>query len=64
MARLHTLNPVGTCIWEAIADGATTNAVAKAVAERFRVTEDAARADAQIFLEELTARGLVDRTTP
>jgi hypothetical protein len=58
-SRLHSLNEVGTCIWEA-ADGRTSvEDIAARLVGAFEVTPERARADADAFLDELARRGLV-----
>jgi hypothetical protein len=58
-STLHTLNPVGTFIWEA-ADGRTALAVIVArVCEAFDVDRAVAARDATAFVEQLSRRGLL-----
>jgi hypothetical protein len=58
-STLHTLNEVGTLVWEA-ADGRTSLAAITArVCERYDVGPAAAERDVATFVEELRSRGLV-----
>jgi hypothetical protein len=58
-STLHTLNPVGTVIWEA-ADGRTAlEAIIGRVCEAFEVDRATAARDATIFVEQLSRRGLL-----
>jgi hypothetical protein len=58
-STLHTLNPVGTFIWEA-ADGRTTlEAIVTRVCDAFEIDRATAAADATVFVEQLRSRGLL-----
>jgi len=58
-SMLHTLNPVGTFIWEA-ADGRTgLEAIVGRVCEAFDVERATAARDATAFVEQLSQRGLL-----
>jgi hypothetical protein len=58
-STLHTLNPVGTFIWEA-ADGRTSlAAIVEGVCEVFDVDRAVAAQDAAAFVEQLSGRGLL-----
>lgn len=58
-STLHTLNPVGTLIWEA-ADGRTAlETIVARVVESFDVDRDTAWRDAAAFVELLCRRGLL-----
>jgi coenzyme PQQ synthesis protein D (PqqD) len=58
-STLHTLNPVGTLIWEA-ADGRTAlGAIIGRVCEAFEVDRATAARDTAIFVEQLARRGLL-----
>ena len=58
-STLHTLNPVGTLIWEA-ADGRTALATIVArVCEAFEVDGATAARDAAAFVDQLCRRGLL-----
>jgi Coenzyme PQQ synthesis protein D (PqqD) len=64
-SMLHTLNRVGTLIWEA-ADGRTTlEAIVGRVCDIFEVDHATAARDAAAFVERLRVRGLLTiRETP
>jgi hypothetical protein len=58
-STLHTLNPVGTLIWEA-ADGRTAlDAIVTRVCETFAVDHATAARDAAAFVDSLCQRGLL-----
>jgi len=58
-STLHTLNPVGTLIWES-ADGRTAlAAIVSRVCEAFEVDRTTAARDAAAFVDELTRKGLL-----
>ncbi len=58
-STLHTLNPVGTFIWEA-ADGRTPlGAIVERVCAAFEVDHASAARDATTFVELLCRRGLL-----
>ena len=57
---LYPLNAVGARIWE-LCDGARSVAhIAQLLAEEFDATEDVIRGDADRFVDDLVAAGLVD----
>jgi len=64
-SRFHTLNAVGTLIWEA-ADGRTPlGAIVTRICAEYAVDPDAAVRDARAFVSALCARGLMElRETP
>jgi Coenzyme PQQ synthesis protein D (PqqD) len=58
-SMLHTLNAVGTFIWEA-ADGRTAlDAIVDRLVEAFEVDHATAARDAETFIDELSRRGLL-----
>jgi Coenzyme PQQ synthesis protein D (PqqD) len=58
-SMLHTLNPVGTLIWEA-ADGRTAlEAIVARVCDAFEVDRATAARDTSVFVEQLCSRGLL-----
>lgn len=57
--QLHTLNEVGTFVWEAC-DGRTIDAMVEALADEFEVEHEHARADLEEFLERLRALGALE----
>jgi hypothetical protein len=58
-STLHTLNPVGTLIWEA-ADGRTAlEAIVTRVCETFVVDHATAARDVASFIDSLCQRGLL-----
>jgi hypothetical protein len=59
----HTsaLGEVGSHIWAGLMEGESLELIARRIASRFAVDPDRARGDAEAFLEELLARGLLAR---
>ena len=58
-STLHTLNEVGTLVWEA-ADGHTPlSAIVTRICARYDVDAPAAERDVEIFVAELRERGLI-----
>jgi hypothetical protein len=57
--QLHTLNDVGTRIWE-LCDGRSVAAIADAVALEFAVDRPTALRDVQSFIADLRAAGALD----
>lgn len=56
---MHSLNPVGTRVWE-LADGTLTIAeIAQRITEEFDVTEEKATADMQEFVQALSDKGMI-----
>ena len=52
-------NPAGALLWEALADGATKDALANLLVERFSIDESRAAADVDAFLAQLDEAGLL-----
>ncbi|MCC7537186.1 MAG: PqqD family protein [Deltaproteobacteria bacterium] len=61
--RLHTLNEVGTRVWE-LADGRSIASIAEALAADFEVDRDTALADTARFVQELRALGAIEVDEP
>jgi hypothetical protein len=55
-----TANGSGLVLWEALAAGATSDELAAKLVAEFGIDPDAARTDADRFVEELRERGLLD----
>ncbi len=55
--KLHSLNGVGTRVWELAEGGRTLGEIADALVAEFDVTRDVALADARQFIGELIALG-------
>jgi hypothetical protein len=53
------LDEVGTLVWREIEAGGTAAGAAQRICAEFDATEDVARRDAEQFIAELSARGLV-----
>jgi hypothetical protein len=60
MNGLITLNDAAACVWELLAQERTLDELAAAVAERFDVTAEIARADVQTFVDEISKLRLVE----
>ena len=54
------LNRSGTFLWPAIAEGKRVHELAEALAERFALSPDQARADVEAFVQMLLDRGFVE----
>ena len=61
MNALVVLNPTGRCVWELLADDRSPDEIAAAVAGRFAVDPERARADVRAFLDELGRMGLLEK---
>lgn len=59
---LHTLNAVGTFVWER-ADGRSIGAIVDAMVDEFEVERARAAEDVLRFVEKLVALGALDLTT-
>lgn len=57
---LFTLNDTAACVWELLAEERTLAELAAAVAERFAVAAEIARADVQTFVDEIARMGLLE----
>ena len=57
---LITLNDTAACVWELLAQERSLEELAAAVAERFEVFPERARADVQTFVEEIARLGLLE----
>lgn len=57
--QLHTLNEVGTRVWE-LCDGRSLDAIAAAIVHEFEVDEQTALRDVQRFVAELRALGALE----
>lgn len=59
---LVTLNATGCCLWELLAQDRSVEELAAALTERFDVDSQRARADVQVFLDEITRIGLLEQS--
>lgn len=64
LESIFVLNAVGACIWQRLQTPATLTDLAAALVREFDVPLATARADADDFLAQLTARGLVQPSAP
>lgn len=58
-AEMHELNGTAALIWEGLAAGKTEKAMVSAITDEFEVDEKIARADLEVFVEEMLKAGLV-----
>lgn len=56
---LHTLNPVGTYVWN-LADGRSIGSIVEEVVREFEVEREKATADVMQFVEQLVRLGALD----
>ncbi|MGX9728778.1 MAG: PqqD family protein [Candidatus Electronema sp. VV] len=61
MNGLITLNETAAYVWELLAEDRSLDELAAAVAEQFDVAPERARADVQVFIDEITRMGLVEQ---
>ncbi len=57
--QLHTLNEVGTRVWE-LCDGRSMDAIAEALVEEFEVDKQTALRDVESFVRELRQLGALE----
>lgn len=57
---LFTLNDTAACVWELLAKEHTLDELAAAVAERFDISAEIARADVRTFVDEIAEMGLLE----
>jgi hypothetical protein len=57
---LITLNGTAACVWELLAADHSIDELTAAVAERFDVDRETARADVRIFVHEIAKMGLLE----
>jgi len=57
---LYTLNPVGSVLWEFLAEGHTVPEMVERVCEEFEVTPEQARKDIEAFLDSLEGEKLIE----
>lgn len=54
------VNPSGSLLWTALGTGATPSHLVSLVVERFSLDEERATRDVQVFLDDLSRRGLLE----
>lgn len=59
-SRYFAANPSAAALWERLQGGATEDELADALCERYGVSREVATADVRAFVEQLSARGLLD----
>lgn len=63
--KIHTLNTLGSFIWQLTEGKNTVQQMVNLICERFEVSEKVAQSDANEFIEKLLNQGLVElRDTP
>ena len=60
MNGLVALNDTAACVWELLDEECSLDELTAAVAERFDVDSEIARADVQTFLDEIAKMGLLE----
>ncbi len=58
--RLITLNDVGEFIYGLLAEETDLDSIVKAVVDKYEVSEELARSDAEAFIANLSKAGLLD----
>ncbi len=58
--KMRVLNGVGSTIWRLLTEGQSITAIAEQVTEQYDVALEQAESDLSRFLEDLTARGLIE----
>jgi hypothetical protein len=56
------VNPSGTLLWRAVAEGATEDGLARLLVDRYGIDAELARDDAARFVADLRERGLLAAT--
>jgi hypothetical protein len=64
LASLFSFNPVGSAIWEAIAQPRTVDELVAVLEDAYDVTPEKAREDLEVFLNEAQAAGVVQVVSP
>lgn len=58
---LIILNDTAACVWELLAEERSLDELTDAMVERFDVAPGIARANLQIFVDEITRQGLLEQ---
>ena len=59
-SRYFAANPTAAALWKRLGEGATEADLADALCERYGVSREVAEADVAAFVEQLSARGLLE----
>lgn len=59
-AKTHELNSSAFFIWESFAEGASVTSVTSRLADRYNLTQENARQDALVFVEQLLGSNLIE----
>lgn len=59
-SRYLAANPAATTLWKRLGEGATEADLADTLCERYEVSREVAEADVKTFVEQLSARGLLE----
>lgn len=57
--EVRVLNSIGTVIWQLLIDGFNSNEIEDFLVSNYDVTRKNARADMEVFMEELSRRGVI-----
>ena len=60
-SRYFSANPSAALLWERLSDGASEDDLVDALCARYDVPRAVAEADVTAFLEQMSARGLLER---
>ena len=60
-SRYFAANPSAAALWKRLEGGATEEELVDSLCERFSISRDVAAADVAAFVEQLSARGLLER---
>jgi Coenzyme PQQ synthesis protein D (PqqD) len=60
-SRYYSANPSAAVLWKRLAEGATEADLAETLRARYGLAPDAAEKDVRTFLDDLAARGLLER---
>jgi hypothetical protein len=60
MQHIFSVNPVGSCVWDSMADNVTGAELVDSVLDRFAVERPEAEGDARLFLEQLLEADLIE----
>jgi hypothetical protein len=58
-AQIHTLNKIGSFIWELVDGKTTIDHIVTKICERFEIERDVAQADTLEFIEKLVDKQLI-----
>jgi hypothetical protein len=59
-SQYFAANPTAAALWERLGEGATETDLVDTLCERYKVSREVAEADVTAFIEQLSARGLLE----